>query len=136
MELLRSVVEGAIAVTQAQMDDLKAHLSGPELERAMEDYSKTMRVLDYLKREADKDVTVGGLKVGFGTLLLVSALLGPEAPMALTVLGIAGTAGTTIYEHWDEVHEFLTGEKQEVPRFVDLFPDSDQVRIDLGNPVK
>lgn len=129
----RSLVDGAIAVTQAQVADLEASLSGPEFQTAMEDYSKVMRVLDHLQEEADKDVQVGGLKIGFGSLMLISALLGPEAPMALGVVGIVGTAGTAIYENWDDIHAFLTGTTEEVPRFIDLIPDSDRVRIDLGS---
>lgn len=132
----KSLVEGAIAVTQAQMDELKTQLSGPELERAMEDYSKVMRVLEHLQNQAEKDVTVGSLKIGFGALMLVSALLGPEAPMALAIIGIGGTAGTTIYQHWDDIQEFLTGETQDVPKFVDLFPNTNKVIIDLGKPSK
>jgi hypothetical protein len=129
----KSLIDGAIAVTQAQMDELKTQLQGPELERAMQDYTRVMKVLQQLQKQADKEVTVGGLKIGFGALLLVSALLGPEAPMALALIGIGGTVGTAVYQHWDEIHEFLTGDPKEVPSFLDVVPDSDRVRIDLGN---
>lgn len=133
----KSLVEGAVAVTQARMDQLTGNLRGPELEQAMEDYSNIMRVMESLEKQADKKMTVGGLKIGFGSLLVISALLGPEAPPIVAMIGIAGTTGTTIYEHWDPIKKFVTGESDKIPTFLDIVPNSDDIVISLdGKPIK
>ncbi|MGE0495459.1 MAG: hypothetical protein AB7S38_40010 [Vulcanimicrobiota bacterium] len=130
----KALIEGAVAVAQARMDELSSELSGPDLERAMADYTHVMRVLEELQKEAGKKVTVGKLKIVFGGVMLASAILGPEAPMALGIIGLAGTAGTTIYEHWDPLYEFFTGEKsQGPPAFLEVVPGGDQIKISLDN---
>ncbi len=133
----KSLVEGAVAVTQARMDQLTGNLQGAELESAMEDYSNIMRVMESMEKQADKKVTVGGLKIGFGTLMVISALLGPEAPPIIGLIGIAGTAGTSIYEHWDPIKKFVTGESDKIPTFLDIIPNSDDITITLdGKTIK
>ncbi|CAN0436300.1 unnamed protein product, partial [Phaeothamnion confervicola] len=95
----RSLVKGAIAVTQASMDRLTSNLQGADKAEAQDDYGKVMKVMGELDKQADKKVHVGALKIGVGGLMIVSALLGPEAPPILGAIGIAGSVGTTVYEH-------------------------------------
>lgn len=133
----RSLIEGAVAVTQAKMDQLSEELEGEDLDRAMQDYTKVMRVLEELNQDAGKKMTVGKLKIGFGGVMLVSAILGPEAPAIIGLIGLAGTAGTTIYEHWDPIYEFFTGQESDgTPDFIDIIPDGDQIDISLDNRKK
>ena len=133
----RSLVAGARAVTQSSMENLTSHLEGKDKEEALEDYTKVMKVMDMLQQQADKKVRVGGLKIGLGGLMVVSALLGPQAPPILGAIGMAGTAGTAVYEHWGPIKSFLTGESNNVPTFLDILPKSDEVVIHLeGVPVK
>ncbi|GMU53655.1 MAG: hypothetical protein AMXMBFR33_28010 [Candidatus Xenobia bacterium] len=133
----RSLVEGAIAVTEARMQELRGTLTGAELERATEDYSKVMNTLEQLRQNAKKQVRVGGLKVGCGSLLLVSALMGPKAPVALGAVGIACTAGTSIYEHWDKLESFFDKDAPQRPTLIDILPDDEIVlKLDDGTPLK
>jgi hypothetical protein len=130
-------VEGAIAVTEARMQELRGTLTGAELERATEDYSKVMNTLEQLRQNAKKQVRVGGLKVGCGSLLLVSALMGPKAPVALGAVGIACTAGTSIYEHWDKLESFFDKDAPQRPTLIDILPDDEIVlKLDDGTPLK
>lgn len=134
----RSLVEGAVAVTQARYDELKATLTGADLERATEDYSKVMTTLQTLEKNAKKQVTVGGLKMGCGSLLLISALMGPEAPVALGAAGIACTVGTSVYEHWDKIEGFFDQDKDlSRPTVLDILPNDEIViKLDNGKPIK
>lgn len=134
----RSLVEGAVAVAQARYDELRENATGRDLERLTEDYTRVMNVLNTLEKNADKQITVGGLKIGCGSLLLISALLGPEAPVALGAAGIACTVGTSVYEHWDQIESFFDKDADPSrPNILDILPD-DQViiRLDDGRTVR
>ena len=72
----KSIIHGAIIMTEALKDKLSAEQSGAELEQTMEDYSKVMEILEGLKKNADKQIRVGGMKIGCGGLMLISALAG------------------------------------------------------------
>lgn len=133
----RSLVEGAVAVTQARFDELKTTLTGRDLERAQEDYTRVMSTLRTLEENADKEVLVGGLKIGCGSLLLISALMGPQAPVALGVAGIACTVGTSVYEHWDQIEDFFDQEEHSRPSILDIMPDDRVIiRLDDGRVVR
>lgn len=127
----RSLVEGAIAVTQSRMEQLAGQFQGDDREALQDDYDKVMRVMNQLQKQADKKVRVGGLKIGLGSLMIVSAALGPEAPPILGVIGMVGTGGTMVYEHWTPIKNFLTGSSDKVPTFLDILPDKDRVVIHL-----
>lgn len=127
----RSLVKGAIAVTRASMDRLTSNLQGADKAEAQDDYGKVMKVMGELDKQADKKVHVGALKIGVGGLMIVSALLGPEAPPILGAIGIAGSVGTTVYEHWGPIKSFLTGTSEHVPTFLDILPQEDHVVIHL-----
>ncbi|MEW6279698.1 MAG: hypothetical protein AB1758_13805 [Candidatus Eremiobacterota bacterium] len=129
----KSMVEGAVAVTQAKLDEITSQLTGEDLERAMEDYSKVMSTLDLLQKSARKEIRVGGLKVGCGSMLLIAALMGPKAPVALGAVGIACTAGTSIYQHWDRIESFVTDKPYQEPSILNVLPDSDEIKINLDN---
>ncbi|MEW6277028.1 MAG: hypothetical protein AB1758_00295 [Candidatus Eremiobacterota bacterium] len=129
----RSLVEGAMAVTQARLEELKSQLTGQDLERAVEDHSKVMGTLELLQKNAKKEIHVGGLKLGCGSLLLIAALLGPKAPIALGVVGIACTAGTPLYQHWDRIEAAVTRQPYQQPSILNVVPDSDEIVIDLDN---
>ena len=90
-----------------------------------------MRVMNELNKQADKKVLVGELKIGLGGLMIVSSLLGPEAPAILGVIGVAGTGATAVYEHWGPIRSFLSGGSHKVPTFLDILPKSDTVVIHL-----
>lgn len=128
----RSLVQGAKAVAEAKLEQLVASNSGVDKEMAQEDFDRIMKVMNLMERNANKEVRVGTMKVGLGGLMLVSAILGPEAPAALGAIGIAGTAGVAVYEHWGPIKSFLTGKSDKVPSFIDILPEQDQVVIDLG----
>ncbi len=134
----RSLVEGAIAVTQARFDELKTTLHGRDLERAQEDYTRVMSTLQTLQENAHKQIVVGGLKIGCGSLLLISALLGPEAPVALGAAGIACTVGTSVYEHWDQIENFFDKDHDPgKPNILDILPDDRVIiRMDDGREVR
>ena len=91
--------------------------------------------MNQLNKQADKKVLAGELKIGLGGLMIVSALLGPEDPPILRTIGIAGTAGTTVYEHWGPIKSFLTGTSNHVPTFLNILPKSDKVVIHLEPPL-
>ncbi|MGE0488916.1 MAG: hypothetical protein AB7S38_06845 [Vulcanimicrobiota bacterium] len=108
----KSIVEGAIAVTEAMHERLGQELTGAQLEQAEEDYSKVMQILNQLKHNANKQMTVGGLKIGCGGLMLISALAGGMViPPIIGAVGLACTVGTAAYEHWDQLEAFFTGER-------------------------
>jgi hypothetical protein len=134
----RALVEGARAVTESTMQHLVDQMTTPEDRMAVQDdFDKVMRVMDELDKQADKKVLVGKLKIGLGGLMVVSALLGPGAPPLLGAIGLAGTAGTAVYEHWGPIKSFLTGDSNKVPTFLDILPQSDEVIIRLdGKPIK
>lgn len=108
----KSIVEGAIDITEAQRILLSETLTGADLEQAMEDYTKVMEILAGLKKNANKQITVGGLKIGCGGLMLISALVGGAVlPPIIGAVGLACTAGTAAYEHWDQIEAFFKGEE-------------------------
>lgn len=108
----KSIVEGAIVITEAMRERLSEEQSGAALEQTMEDYSKVMQILQGLKKNADKQIRVGGLKIGCGGLMLISALAGGAViPPIIGAVGMACTAGTAVYEHWDEMKAFFTGDE-------------------------
>lgn len=121
----RSIVEGAIVITESLRERLSAEQTGAELEQTMEDYSKVMEILQGLKKNADKQIRVGGLKIGCGGLMLISALAGGAIiPPIIGVVGMACTAGTAVYEHWDEMKAFFTGDQVEPdPTLREMLPD-------------
>lgn len=129
----RSIIDGAVAVTEANWEILSQRLTGQQLERAREDYTKVMQVLQSLDEDAGKQITVGGLKVGCGGLMLISALMGGGViPPIVGAVGIACTIGTSAYEHWDAISAFFTGEEAQDPEFLDILPDSQNIIIDLN----
>lgn len=128
----RSLVQGAKAVAEAKLEQLVANSSGADKVEAQADYERIMKVMNLMERQANKEIKVGTMKIGLGGLMLVSAILGPEAPPALGAIGIAGTAGVAVYEHWGPIKSFLTGKSDKVPSFIDILPEQDQVVIDLG----
>ena len=131
----QALVLGARAVTENSMQRWSAVMQGDDRVAVQDDYDRVMRVMDQLDRQADKKVNVGRLKIGLGGLMVVSALLGPEAPPILGAIGVAGTVGTTVYEHWGPIRSFLTGESNHVPTFLDILPRQDAVVIHLdGRP--
>lgn len=133
----RALILGARAVTENSMERWAASTQGSDRVAVQDDYDKVMKVMDQLDQQADKKVRVGVLKIGLGGLMVVSALLGPEAPPILGAIGIAGTIGTEVYEHWGPIKSFLTGETNKVPTFLDILPNKDEVVIHLdGKPVK
>jgi hypothetical protein len=127
----RSVVEGAIVITEALHERLTQEQTGAALERTHEDYSKVMQILRGLQRNADKQVTVGGLKIGCGGLLLISALAGGAViPPILGAIGAICTTGTAVYEHWDELKAFFTGEElQPDPTLRNVLPEAVQGEV-------
>lgn len=127
----RSLVQGAMAVTESRMLELTQKLQGEDRQEAQADYDRVMKVMKELEKQADKKVRVGGLKIGLGGLMIVSAALGPQAPPLLGVIGIAGTTGTAVYEHWGPIKSFLSGSSHKVPTFLDILPHKDQVVIHL-----
>ena len=133
----RALVLGARAVTENSMERWSAALQGDDRVAVQDDYDKVMKVMDQLDKQADKKILVGKLKIGLGGLMVVSALLGPEAPPILGAIGVAGTIGTEVYEHWGPIKSFLTGKSNHVPTFLDILPKQDEVVIHLdGKPVK
>lgn len=133
----RALILGARAVTENSMERWAAATEGADRVAVQDDYDKVMKVMDQLDLQADKKVRVGTLKIGLGGLMVVSALLGPQAPPILGAIGIAGTVGTSVYEHWGPIKSFLTGESNKVPTFLDILPNKDEVIIRLdGKPIK
>lgn len=124
----KSIVKGAMAITEAVKDQLQTQQTGPDLERTMEDYSKIMSILHRLEGQANKQIRVGGLKIGCGGLLLISALAGGGVlPLALGAVGTACTIGTAAYEHWDTIEAFFSGKPiEEDPTLRELFPPAAQ----------
>ena len=133
----RALISGARAVTENSMERWSQVMQGADRVAVQDDYDKVMKVMDQLDRQADKKVRVGTMKIGLGGLMVVSALLGPEAPPILGAIGVAGTVGVTAYEHWGPIKSFLTGESNKVPTFLDILPNQDEVIIHLdGKPIK
>jgi len=131
----RALIQGARAVTENSMERWSAVMQGADRVAVQDDYDKVMKVMDQLDKQADKKVRVGAIKIGLGGLMVVSALLGPEAPPILGAIGVAGTVGVTAYEHWGPIKSFLTGESNKVPTFLDILPNKDEVIIHLdGKP--
>ena len=121
-------------VVMAETADMASEI---DLERAQEDYTRVMSTLRTLEENADKQVVVGGLKIRCGSLLLISALLGPQAPVALGVAGIACTVGTSVYEHWDQIEDFFDKEDHSRPSILDIMPDDRVIiRLDDGRVVR
>lgn len=131
----KSIIDGAIIVTNALFEQLKEEQTGAELERTNEDYSKVMTILSQLRENAQKQQTVGGLKVLGGGLLIISALAsGGVVPLLLGVAGTVVTAGTSAYEHWDHLKAIFTGEEVETdPTLKELLPEGlqDEILFDL-----
>ncbi|MBX3172673.1 MAG: hypothetical protein KF760_35070 [Candidatus Eremiobacteraeota bacterium] len=131
----RALIQGARAVTENSMERWSQVMTGADRVAVQDDYDKVMKVMDQLDKQADKKVRVGTMKIGLGGLMVVSALLGPEAPPILGAIGVAGTVGVTVYEHWGPIKSFLTGESNKVPTFLDILPNKDEVIIHLdGKP--
>lgn len=122
----KSIIHGAIVMTEALKEKLSTEQNGAELEQTMEDYSKVMEILEGLKKNADKQIRVGGMKIGCGGLMLISALAGGAViPPIVGAVGLACTVGTAAYEHWDELKAFFTGDHVEVdPNLLDVLPDN------------
>lgn len=127
----RAVVDGALVITDALYERLTAEQTGSALERTQEDYTKVMQILRGLQRNADKQVTVGGLKIGCGGLLLISALAGGAViPPILGAVGAICTIGTAAYEHWDELKAFFSGEElQPDPTLRNVLPEQVQGEV-------
>jgi hypothetical protein len=127
----RAVVEGALLITEALHERLTAEQTGAALERTQEDYTKVMQILRGLQRNADKQITVGGLKIGCGGLLLISALAGGAViPPILGAVGAICTVGTAAYEHWDEITAFFRGEElQPDPTLRNVLPEQVQGEV-------
>lgn len=127
----RAVVDGALVITDALYERLTQEQTGAALERTQEDYTKVMQILRGLQRNADKQVTVGGLKIGCGGLLLISALAGGAVlPPILGAVGAICTIGTAAYEHWDELKAFFNGEElQPDPTLRNVLPEAVQGEV-------
>jgi len=122
----KSVVEGAIIMTEALRERLSTELEGREYEQMMEDYSKVMQILNGLKQNANKQIRIGGIKIGCGGLMLISALAGGGViPPIIGAVGMVCTAGTSVYENWDQLEAFFTGTEVEPdPTLRDVLPGS------------
>jgi hypothetical protein len=135
----KSTVDGAIIIANAMFDQLQQEQTGAELERTTEDYSKVMTILQQLRDSAQKQQTVGGLKILGGGLLIISALAsGGVVPLVIGAAGALVTAGTSAYEHWDHLKAIFTGEEVEVdPTLKDVLPDplQDEIIFDLNQEI-
>ena len=122
----KDIVEGAIVITEALRERLSEELSGRQQEQMMEDYSKVMQILRGLKKNANKQITIGGVKVGCGGLMLISALAGGAViPPIIGAVGMVCTAGTAVYENWDQIESFFTGQEvQPDPNLRQVLPES------------
>ena len=120
----KDIVEGAIVVTEALRERLSEELTGIKHEQMMEDYSKVMQILNGLKKNANKQITIGGMKIGCGGLMLISALAGGAViPPIIGAVGMVCTVGTSVYEHWDQLEAYFTGtEVQPDPTLRDVLP--------------
>ena len=120
----KSVVEGAVVVTESLRERLSLELTGRQQEQMMEDYSKVMQILEGLQRNANKQIRIGGMKIGCGGLMLISALAGGGIiPPIIGAVGMVCTAGTAVYEHWDQLEAFFTGDEvQPDPTLRDVLP--------------
>ena len=127
----KSIVEGAIVITEALKEQLSEEQSGAELEQTMEDYTKVMKILREVKANANKEMRIGGIKIGCGGLMLISALAGGAViPPIIGAVGMACTAGVSAYEHWDELEAFFKGEEVEQdPTLKEVLPESLQNEI-------
>ena len=132
----KSVVEGAVVVTESLRERLGQELTGRQQEQMMEDYSKVMQILDGLQRNANKQIRIGGMKIGCGGLMLISALAGGGIiPPIIGAVGMVCTAGTAVYEHWDQLEAFFTGDEvQPDPTLRDVLPgqlrEADLFKVD------
>lgn len=132
----KDVVQGAIVITEALRERLSEELTGAEQEQMMEDYSKVMQILNGLKKNADKQIRIGGMKIGCGGLMLISALAGGGViPPIIGAVGMVCTAGTAVYEHWDQLEAYFTGDEvQPDPTLRDVLPgelkEADLFKID------
>lgn len=122
----KSVIDGAIIIGDALFEQLQQEQTGEALERTQEDYTKVMTILKQLRKSAQKQQTVGGLKVLGGGLLLISAFAsGGVIPIALGLAGTAVTVGTSAYEHWDHLKAIFTGESvEEDPTLKNVLPNA------------
>ena len=113
-----------MVVTEALRERLSGELTGIKQEQMMEDYSKVMQILRGLKKNANKQITIGGLKIGCGGLMLISALAGGAViPPIIGAVGMVCTVGTSVYEHWDQLEAYFTGtEVQPDPTLRDVLP--------------
>jgi hypothetical protein len=132
----KDIVEGAIVITEALRERLGSELDGPQQEQMMEDYSKVMQILNGLKKNANKQIRIGGIKIGCGGLMLISALAGGAViPPIIGAVGMVCTAGTSIYENWDHLEAFFTGTTvQPDPTLRDVLPgalkEADLFKVD------
>lgn len=127
----KSIIDGAIIIGNALFEQLQQEQTGEALERTNEDYTKVMNILQQLRENAQKQQTVGGLKILGGGLLLISAFAsGGVIPIAIGLAGTAVTLGTSAYEHWDHLKAIFTGEEVEPdPTLKDVLPDAMQGEI-------
>lgn len=122
----KDIVEGAKVVTESLRERLSQELKGRQQEQMMEDYSKVMQILNGLQKNANKQITIGGIKIGCGGLMLISALAGGAViPPIIGAVGMVCTVGTSVYEHWDQLESFFTGkEVQPDPNLRQVLPES------------
>jgi hypothetical protein len=122
----KDIVQGAIVVTEALRERLTEELTGSQNEQMMEDYSKVMQILNGLKQNANKQIRIGGMKIGCGGLMLISALAGGAViPPIIGAVGMVCTVGTSVYENWDQLEAYFTGtEVQPDPTLRDVLPGS------------
>jgi hypothetical protein len=132
----KDIVQGAIVVTEALRERLTEELTGGQQEQMMEDYSKVMQILNGLKKNANKQIRIGGMKIGCGGLMLISALAGGAIiPPIIGAVGMVCTVGTSVYENWDQLEAYFTGtEVQPDPTLRDVLPgqlkEADLFKID------
>ena len=132
----KDIVQGGIVVTEALRERLAEELTGAQQEQMMEDYSKVMQILNGLKQNANKQIRIGGMKIGCGGLMLISALAGGAViPPIIGAVGMVCTVGTSVYENWDQLEAFFTGtEVQPDPTLRDVLPgqlrEADLFKID------
>lgn len=106
----KSVVEGAKVLAKSMKDLLTQQQQGEALERTQADFDRVMEVLQDLEKQAGKEITLGGMKIGCGGLMLLSALAGGAViPPVIGIVGMACTVGTIGYENWDEINAFFNG---------------------------
>ena len=119
----QSVVEGAMIIADAMLARLSEEQTGAELQQTIKDHADVMKVLKQLEANSEKTMQVGGMKIGCGGLMILSALAGGAViPPIIGAVGAVCTVGTAVYEHWDDITGFFSGEEQAAPGLHEILP--------------